>query len=1353
MHPSVLLVRTRSPSTWAAGIAVAVALLMLLPAPPLAGSPTSLQMPLTGTVLGSGPRISVPTLVDGPVPSSGGSPMRGNVSVFVAFRLQNQTALNELLAVLANPASPEYRHYLTAGEFLQEFSPSATTYRAAVEYFSQVPGLAVSTYRDRVGLMIHGPATAVEQAFGVSLERFAPSGGASSFMAPVGSATLPEPLGLQVLQVTGLDSRPVAQSDLRIGEHAPVAGEGTVVSSAAYPAPSSCYTGAQCLWGSDLQVAYDERALFNVTYPTHEVVATILWSGSNSSNQPVGPFVPSDISAYFNATLPSGQPRPHVYGVPINGAPKPGISASYDQSGANIENTLDLEMVGSSAPGASVYNVYGPSASYANLDDAFAYILNPNASVPALQNVSVITNSWGGSDQNDSSWYQYLKEAEARGITVLASSGDSGDNPNSSKWVGSGPEFPSTMADSDFGVTAVGGTTLVVNDHPNTDPAQYLHIQSQVVWNVSANDTSDGGPLGSSGGISSVFAEPSYQRSTEANSVIQGKGRGVPDIAAIANNTWMYASSSGSLLQYQGAGTSVASPLVAGMVAEIDAVLADQGQGNLGFANPSIYTWANQMVAPMSDRGNVGFIPTGGYNSTLPTLPFYVVTQGQNFVDSARYGYSLVTGWGSLDAYNYTMYILNQNYSGSPFSLQGIRDRLHLSDLNVTSYLSGGSVNTDYNASIQQNFFLANSLGAPVYWVQNVIYINGSQSAGWVLNYTGWVIFPFYGLYPSESVYEYNFPNGTVLNMPQTFTLTSWLSQNATQATTMNFEVNGQVLTLPVPGAEYIIGGLNNSYFWQGAQYTNGPYPPGRSGGLSPQIGLVGGPSGGQGRFEAPTSGSLTISVEPTGRSQYVAPLGAETIAPGTTQTGESALNLAWQGSGANWSLGILSGSTEQGVLAFSVFQGGNPAAGPSFPVTFEETGLPAGQSWSVLLAGGLGSSNGSTIQFLEGNGNYPFTVRPLAGYRVSPSSGTVVVNGSSVTVRIVWSPVTYPVSFRESGLPSGTGWNVSVAGWGSVEGSGATLTLAVPNGTFNVTYTPLLLGYATGHGVLTVNGTGVNVTVVFVPVDYAITFVALNLTAGTAWSVTLAGTTRTTTSGSLNFSEPNGSYGYTIGGVPGWTTSSYSGQARVQGSPVVIDRSWSRFVYEAGFVETGLPIGTAWWVVVNGSRGNSTGTQAFLELANGTYRYSIGVRDLRYAAAGGLLTIRGSAPTVNVIFALVTYRVTFVTAGGPAGAAWSVTLNGTTQPSTGTTAVLTEANGSYPYRITPPSGYGAAPSSGRLIVNGSPTDLPVEFSPVSASGGLFAGTSGALLLGGLAAAVLVAVGVAYGLRHRSRRR
>ncbi|EQD53057.1 thermopsin precursor, partial [mine drainage metagenome] len=313
--------------------------------------------------------------------------------------------------------------------------------------------------------------------------------------------------------------------------------------------------------------------------------------------------------------------------------------------------------------------------------------------------------------------------------------------------------------------------------------------------------------------------------------------------------------------------------------------------------------------------------------------------------------------------------------------------------------------------------------------------------------------------------------------------------------------------------------------YWQGTQYTNGPYPPGHSGGLSPQLGLVGGPSGGEGEFGAPTRGSLAISLEPTGSSVYAAPLGAEPIDPGTTQTGESALNLEWNGTGANWTLGTRSGSTQQGVLAFAVFQGGNPAAGPSFAVNFQSTGLPSGQGWSVQLARGLGTSNGSLIQFLEPNGSYAFNVRPLAGFRASPSAGVVTVNGSSVTIRIAWSRVTYPVSFQESGLPSGTPWNVTVVGGGSAEGSSSLLTVAVPNGTFNFTFVPLRQGYVGGNGVVTVNGTGLQRTVAFVRVEYSVTFRSLNLTPGVRWSVTLGSELQSTTNASLNFSEPNGTY------------------------------------------------------------------------------------------------------------------------------------------------------------------------------------------------------------------------------------
>ncbi|EQD52571.1 Peptidase S53 propeptide, partial [mine drainage metagenome] len=256
----------------------------------------------------------------------------------------------------------------------------------------------------------------------------------------------------------------------------------------------------------------------------------------------------------------------------------------------------------------------GPNSTYAGLDAALAYILNPNASTPGLANVSVITNSWGGSDTNDSSWYTNLQVAQARGITVLASSGDSGSNPNSSKWVGTSTEFPSSMAYGAFGVTAVGGTTVTL--HSTVGTADYLHLKSQIAWNISAADISDGGPAGSSGGISSVFSEPSWQLNTSANGTIQGAGRATPDIAAVANNTLITISINGHRYDATNAttggvydstwGTSIASPLTAGIIAEIDHVLATQGDAPLGFLNPDLYTLANEEYAALASTPTTG---------------------------------------------------------------------------------------------------------------------------------------------------------------------------------------------------------------------------------------------------------------------------------------------------------------------------------------------------------------------------------------------------------------------------------------------------------------------------------------------------------------------------------------------------------------------------------------------------------------------------------------------------------------------------------------------------------------------------------------------------------------------------
>lgn len=366
----------------------------------------------------------------------------GKVSVLVTFSFRNQSRLVSLLSNISAPNSPQYHKYLTRGRFASEFSASSTAYSQAVDYFSQFPGLSIRSYSDRVSLEISGPANQIGKAFNTSI--CTNSNEPSTYFAS-STPELPLYVASTVSQVTGLSNSKIPVSGNLFGAAPASAPKIQNRVDGGYPAPVN-NGGVQDIYGSDLQVAYDEQSLLNITYPTNEVIATILWAGTNSSGNPVGAFDPSDIYAYYNATLPSYEPHSKIFGVPLNGAAKPGVSASYDATGANQENTLDLEMVGSTAPGASIYNVYGPNSTYENIDSAFAFILNPNSTYNVLNNVSVITNSWGGTETNNTVWYQYLQEAQVRGISVLASSGDSGDNTASSKYVGSTVEFPSAMA-------------------------------------------------------------------------------------------------------------------------------------------------------------------------------------------------------------------------------------------------------------------------------------------------------------------------------------------------------------------------------------------------------------------------------------------------------------------------------------------------------------------------------------------------------------------------------------------------------------------------------------------------------------------------------------------------------------------------------------------------------------------------------------------------------------------------------------------------------------------------------------------------------------------------------------------
>jgi hypothetical protein len=73
-----------------------------------------------------------------------------------------------------------------------------------------------------------------------------------------------------------------------------------------------------------------------------------------------------------------------------------------------------------------------------------------------------------------------------------------------------------------------------------------------------------------------------------------------------------------------------------------------------------------------------------------------------------------------------------------------------------------------------------------------------------------------------------------------------------------------------------------------------------------------------------------------------------------------------------------------------------------TYPVYFNETGLPSGRNWSVQIDQGVSSSVGPSIQlWLANASDYVFSVSGPSAFQANPAHGSITVSGSSVIVRI----------------------------------------------------------------------------------------------------------------------------------------------------------------------------------------------------------------------------------------------------------------------------------------------------------------------------------------------------------------
>ncbi len=591
----------------------------------------------------------------GDPPVNGSTPIR----LVLALNPLHPSALAALDQALANPASPEYRRFLTESQFESRFAPPAGGTDRLVAYFRAHGGTGFSRSADGLSLALTLPAGAFPEALGTRLLRTGSGAGGPLYRAAAAPA-LPANLGALVAGIGGM-------TDVSSG-NAPLV-------AALLPTTPDQYltaegTDRQLLLGSDLAQAYGDAGLFpgssdpNGTFGAGTAVATLLMSGYNyTARTDVAPFDPAAVSNYFNDTFAPWWPLPQVEGVPV---PLDGISPPpagppdpyTDDTNAVAENSLDLEMAGSMAPGARLLTFYfpesvligNPGSTYGDLADDFALDLSSALSYnysPAR--LATVSNSYALPDLNDSLWDLELAHAEALGVTVVAATGDEGNAPAglTGRIPGEEPDWPATAAFEATGVLAVGGTELNLTGLPTSvvypaAPPELTYdtsiggIASEQGWSTT---WASGLYAGSEGGVSTVYREPSWQSRSAAQgavvnaTVIVGNprlGRAVPDLALAASDVLVETAigpTGPTLGIYDG--TSLAAPLVAGALAEC----AARAGTPFGFLDPLLYRWGSFWTSH----------PAAGDPA------FHDITTGSNYLFRAAPGWDPVTGWGSLN--------------------------------------------------------------------------------------------------------------------------------------------------------------------------------------------------------------------------------------------------------------------------------------------------------------------------------------------------------------------------------------------------------------------------------------------------------------------------------------------------------------------------------------------------------------------------------------------------------------------------------------------------------------------------------------------------------------------------------
>jgi subtilase family serine protease len=551
---------------------------------------------------------------------NGASSTAQQINFGILLGMRDQAGALATLKTISDPSSSSYGQWLTNAQFNARYAPAKSSVTAVQDWLRSEGFQVTKTLPSGMYVEASGSVAEVESAFGTSVHNYSYLGkdvhaNNSQLSLP---ANTPAAVTGAISGVIGVDQGTILKHTADTEPGPPPGARYGVQPCSAYYAQKvatdkpTAYGKHQpyavCGYGpQQLQGAYGESALLKAGVNGRGTTVAI-------TDAYAAPTIYQDAQKYNKVHHQPLFKRGQFSQI----VPAPDAFQNEDlcdPQGWYGEETLDVEAVHAMAPGAKVVYV-GATDCLTGLDNAWAATIDSHVA-------DVITNSWGN-DTDDITllgtdvvefYEQFSTEAALTGITVNFSSGDAGDQ------TAGGTDLPSKTVDfpADLPyVTGVGGTSVLIGSH-----RQWL---GEYGWQSAYSTLTNGAwtppppgtySSGGGGGTSQLFAQPFYQVGKVPTSISEYYGstpmRAVPDIAMVGDpNTGMIVGETqvfpdGTYWdQYRIGGTSLSSPLLAGVVA-----LANQVHRHpLGFINPLYYKLLgtralHDIVAPTSPVAQV----------------------------------------------------------------------------------------------------------------------------------------------------------------------------------------------------------------------------------------------------------------------------------------------------------------------------------------------------------------------------------------------------------------------------------------------------------------------------------------------------------------------------------------------------------------------------------------------------------------------------------------------------------------------------------------------------------------------------------------------------------------------------